>query len=304
MGLIFLFASIIPSESNEKTANALSKYNLIGCLFLLFYSIVFLDSLCPLCTLYYLLSAIASYLLWKGGYNTWKPNLKIIAIWGAISSIISIILINPYPDCVDCDPGSTEDYPEKITKEYYELSYFGDPSQESPFKIHTSTKKFSDAPIRISIFSDFECPFCKVVADQMNDLKRRYGEHLNIQYFFYPLDKKCNKDVTKDFHENSCYAAQLVACAPENFSKLHDEIFNNQERIKDGFLTEFATKNNIVECFRKGKSKDLVLQSIDQAKKYQIKSTPTIIINGRKIEGSLPLESYSILFEAILKKRK
>src|SRR5665647_550995 len=54
VGLMFLFASFMPSQAMEKTASAVSKYNLIGCISLFIYSLVVLRHLCPFCTAYYL----------------------------------------------------------------------------------------------------------------------------------------------------------------------------------------------------------------------------------------------------------
>src|SRR5690606_12655301 len=74
IGAIFLISALMPSEALEKTSSALSKFNFIGCVALFFFSIGALGSLCPFCTVYYILSGVAFFLLWKKGINTWKPD--------------------------------------------------------------------------------------------------------------------------------------------------------------------------------------------------------------------------------------
>ena len=50
VGLLFIFSALMPSAAMEKTANAISKYNFIGCILLFIFSIGALGSLCPFCT--------------------------------------------------------------------------------------------------------------------------------------------------------------------------------------------------------------------------------------------------------------
>jgi hypothetical protein len=62
-----------------------------------------------------------------------------------------------------------------------------------------------------------------VVAEQMPELVRRYGNKINIQYFFYPLDHKCNSNIKNKFHENACDAAMVAACDDKKFAKVNDD---------------------------------------------------------------------------------
>lgn len=300
MGMMFLFSALMPSEAIEKTVNAFSKYNLIGCLVLFVFSLGALGSLCPFCTVYYLLSATAAYLLWKGGLNTWKPDLKVTATWGGIL-LIGGFLLSQHTAGKEKSKNALN---QGIVEQYNKLADLQEPATESPFKIHMSTEKFSDAPIRISVFSDFECPFCKVVAEQMPELIRRYGDKLNIQYFFYPLDHKCNSNIPQRFHENACDAAMLAACDAKKFAEVHDDIFANQEKLKDGILASLAKKHGLDGCIGKEENKNLVIQTINAATQFNLKSTPTIIVNGRKIEGTIPSAQFFAIFEDILKAQK
>ena len=296
IGVMFLFTALMPSESLEKTSNAFSKYNFIGCLILFFFSLGALGSLCPFCTVYYVLSGIAFFLLHKGGLNTWKPDLKITGIWGVILLIGSFFFYK--------HTASEEDVNGRlragIVEQYKKLASLGDPTSESPFKVHLGTKNFSEAPIRIAIFSDFECPFCKVVAEQMPELVRRYGDKINIQYFFYPLDHKCNSNIKNKFHENACDAAMVAACDEKKFAKVHDEIFAEQDKLGSGILKDIADKNDLKGCLENDDIKNKVIATINAATQYNLKSTPTIILNGKKIEGTIPNAHFFAIFDYIL----
>jgi protein-disulfide isomerase/uncharacterized membrane protein len=300
MGLVFMFSALMPSESMEKTANALSKYNFIGCIFLFLFSLGALGSLCPFCTVYYLLSGVAFFLLWKNGINTWKPDLKVAGVWGGLL-LVGAFFMHQHTSSKE---NTRSKLNASIVEQYRKLPSLGDPTQESPYKIHMATTQFSEAPIRISVFSDFECPFCKVVAEQMPELVRRYPKQINIQYFFYPLDAKCNSNVKSRFHENACDAAYLAACDEKKFAEVHDEIFANQEKLKSGVLSDIASKHSLNGCIANEENKNKVITAINAATQFSLKSTPTIIVNGKKIEGTIPSGQFFAIFEDILNGQK
>lgn len=300
VGLLFLFSSLMPSEALERTSSAVSKYNFIGCIILFIYSLAALGSLCPFCTVYYVLSGIAFFLFHKEGIKTWIPDTKVAGAWAVLLIAGSFFMHQT--------TAAKEDTRSKlntsIVEQFNALGVLGDPTTESPFKIHMATEKFADAPIRISVFSDFECPFCKVVAEQMPELIRRYPKQINIQYFFYPLDNKCNSNVKGRFHESACDAAMLAACDEKKFLAVHDDIFANQDKLKTGVLSELAKKHALESCIGNEEMKNKVIATINAATQFNLKSTPTIIVNGKKIEGTIPSGQFFAIFEDILKAQK
>jgi protein-disulfide isomerase/uncharacterized membrane protein len=296
IGVMFLFTSLMPSESLERTASALSKYNFIGCVFLFLFSIGVLGSLCPFCTVYYVLSGIAAFLLWKHGMNTWKPELKTTLFWGTLLLIGSFFMYQNTKGKQDLSSKLNN----SIVTQYRSLPSLGEPDIESPYKIHMATEKWMDAPIRITVFSDFQCPFCKVVAEQMPQLIRRYSKQINVQYMFYPLDAKCNSNVKSRFHDYACDAAMIAACDSKKFPEIHDEIFANQEKLPNGALVDISKKHQLSGCLENDIIKNKVIESINQGTKFNLKSTPTIIVNGKKIEGTIPNSQFFAIFEDLL----
>lgn len=296
VGLLFLFTSLMPSEAMERTASAVSKYNFIGCIALFIFSVGALGSLCPFCALYYVLSGVAAFLLWKYGIGTWSPDIKVAGLWGGLLLVGSFFM---YQNTKAKEELSVR-VSDSIVKQFRNLPSQGEPDMESPYKIHMATEKFSDSPIRITVFSDFQCPFCKVVAEQMPELVRRYPKQVSVQYMFYPLDAKCNSNVKGRFHEHACDAAVIAACDEKKFPEVHDEIFANQDKLEQGVLRDIAKKHNLTNCFDNTEIKNKVIEAINQGTKYNLKSTPTIIVNGKKIEGTIPNRQFFAIFEDIL----
>lgn len=300
VGLLFLFSSLMPSEALERTSSAVSKFNFIGCVTLFIFSLVSLGSLCPFCTVYYILSGLAAFLMWKYGINTWSPDVKVSGVW-------AVILIAGSAFMYQTTAGK-EDVKNKlnasIVDQFSKLAVIGDPDEESPYKIHMSTEKFADAPIRLTIFSDFECPFCKVVAEQIPELVRKYKTQINVQYLFFPLDSKCNSNVKTRMHANACDAAAVAACNTTKFAEVHDEIFAHQDKLGQGALQDIAKKHGLEACLNNTEQMNKVVLAINQSTKFNLKSTPTIILNGKKIEGTIPNVQFFAIFDDILKGSK
>ncbi len=300
VGLLFAIAALMPSLALEKTASAVSKINFIGCVALFLYSLIVLGSLCPFCTVYYVLSGIAAFLLWKHGVDSWTPEVKTTALWGVILLVGAGIF---YSTSAKKKEDQTK-LSAGIVGQYRALANLGEPDQESPYKIHMATEKWADAPLRLVVFSDFECPFCKVVSEQLPDFIRRYGDKINIQYMFYPLDNKCNANMERPMHRNACDAAAVAACDAKKFHEVHDEIFAAQSKLGSGALNDIMKKHNLTNCIDNPDLNTKIVVSINQGTKYNLKSTPTIILNGKKIEGSIPTPQFFAIMDDILAQGK
>ena len=297
IGLIGMLTSIIGKESFERTAKVVFGANLFICIVLFIYSLFVLGSLCPMCTVYYLLSAMIFLLFFK--YSTLP-----IGIDPKVSIIFLFIAIIPSAS-MSYYIGSKESEIESISKQYIlqfnSLKDYGDPTIESPYKIHKTTDKFSDAPIRVTVFSDFQCPYCQAVSDQMPKLIKALDGKINIQYMFYPLDMACNKEMKNAGHASACQAAYLAACSEEKFVEVHDFIFENQSSISPTNLKDWEKKFNLENCFNNKKLKDIVQQTLQAGKQYNLRSTPTIIVNGKKLEGLVPTNNLIDILKSLVK---
>ncbi len=299
MGLLFSISALMPSLALEKTASALSKYNFIGCVILFLISLISLGSLCPFCTVYYVLSGLAAFLLWKYGVDTWTPDVKTTALWGVIALAGAGVFYGTSAKKEEAKNGMNK----SVVAQFWSLPDLGDPDTESPFKIHMATPQWKDAPIRMTIFSDFECPFCKVVSEQIPDFVRHYKGQINIQYMFYPLDNKCNPNMNRPMHQNACDAAMVAACDAKAFPEVHDEIFAAQEKLGSGALQDIMKKHKLKDCLNNPALTTQVVTLINQGTKFNLKSTPTIILNGKKIEGSIPTPQFYAIMDSILEKQ-
>ncbi len=300
VGLIGVMGAIFPSETSEKFSKFVYSLNAVGCLVLLVYSLIALKGLCPFCTVYYVLSFLAVFVFFKNSTVQPFPEAKPIIIYAIVTLIPSVMMYNYYVKTIADQSNLSGQY----IAQYDSLANPGDPAVPSPYRIYSSTEKFSDAPLRVSVFSDFECPFCKVVSNQMAALIAEFKGKINIQYLFYPLDNACNPNIKSSFHKFACKAAYLSACDKNNFSKNHDLIFERQEELSFENLSKWEKELGLTGCFDNKSIQDDVRQTISAGTQYDLKSTPTIIINGRKIEGTIPTVHIKAILRKILKEGK
>ena len=296
VGLVGIFGGIFASEENERFSKLVIYLNAIGCVILLTYSLIALHGLCPFCTVYYVLSFLAAFLFYKNSSVQPFPEVKPFLIYFIMTLVPGLFMFNYYLDNMKQQTSLSSQY----VKQYQNLATPGDPITESPFKIHMGTKEFASAPLRITIFSDFECPFCKVVAEQMRPLINEFKDKINIQYMFYPLDNACNPNIKSSFHQHACKAAYLAACDKSQFATIHDVIFSRQEQLSFENLTLWEKEFGLSECFKNKQVQDEIMQTINAGNQYNLKSTPTMIVNGKKLEGSIPTIHLKAILNSLL----
>ena len=147
-----------------------------------------------------------------------------------------------------------------------------------------------DAPVTVVVFSDFQCPYCRQMADALrNEPRIQAGRQVKIIFRHLPLPT----------HNWAREAAQAAACAQfqnqSAFWQVHDFLFAEQEtltlenlrpRVLDFSkgLTDLDQKM-FRTCIENQMALGTVLKDINVAAIAEIKGTPTVVINGRRLEG-------------------
>lgn len=297
LGLFFLIHSLYSNDEAEKTGKFLALVNLVGCVALFTYSLIALGSLCPVCTLYYIISAAIFFLFWKFSDLPPVPSLKYLLPWAVIFGISAFGAHSYHKEKkVRQDVVNAQ-----IVQQFFKLKVGAQPNSEYAKKLLSSDKK--PAPIRVSMFSDFQCPYCKLLAEDLEKAARQFPGMIEADYYFYPLDSNCNPNVKSAFHPNACKAAYAAYCS-DNFKETHDEIYAHQDALNGDWLDGYIKDNNLTECVENQETKKAVVASIEHGdSKFQVKATPTLIINGVRIKA-LPKSQFLALFKAIIDRQK
>lgn len=164
----------------------------------------------------------------------------------------------------------------------------------------------NNAPVTIVEFADFQCPFCGEWQKTIfQELKSKYIETGKARFVF--MDYAFLGD-------ESTRAAQAARCANDQnrFWEYHDLLYTKQSGENEGAfiddnLKQFAKELKLNEdefnsCFDSNKYASQLNSDIVEADEYGVISTPTIYINGNKLEGILPFSRYEELIETELAK--
>ncbi|MDO9183093.1 MAG: vitamin K epoxide reductase family protein [Bacteriovorax sp.] len=294
IGFFILGGLLIKNEDYERSIYFTIVVNFIGCVLLFSYSLFILKGLCPFCTLYYIVSGLTLLFFYRKSKSI-KPAAGYLAAFALIVLVVSgLTKMN-----VDSKAKAQNDIAGDTLKQFYSLANLGSPKITSEFKIAA----VPNAPIQMVIFSDFECPACKALSELMPQIAARYVGKIDIQYFYYPLDNSCNPNMKNPLHQYACKAAYAASCMPpQNFATTHDEIFQNQDKFESGFLDQYIKSNKLEACVADPKTKEKVVALIAAADPFNIRSTPSYLINGVKIEGALPPAQLFAIMDELLRK--
>ncbi len=144
-----------------------------------------------------------------------------------------------------------------------------------------------DAKVTLVEYSDFECPYCNAARPMLEKAAEKPGVRLCWQPF--PLSG----------HAHAVQAATAALFARDNnkFWAVHDGLFDNQMDITDNLIRELVKKVGLDEkAFAKalasGKYADELTASKDLGKVAGVDSTPSLYLNGRKL--NLPISADSL----------
>jgi uncharacterized membrane protein/protein-disulfide isomerase len=154
----------------------------------------------------------------------------------------------------------------------------------------------ADAKVVIVDFSDFQCPFCKQAYLTLKPILAKYNAQqpgsVKLVLKDFPLDSKCNANVQNGGpHPSACEAAVAVrlARAKNRDVVLEDWLFDNQPSMTSETVRKAAREIGQVTDFQEKYPSmiELVKGDIDFGHSLNVKATPTLFINGVKVEGVL-----------------
>lgn len=150
--------------------------------------------------------------------------------------------------------------------------------------------------LNIVEFADFLCPHCRHMAKELDRFSQKHPDEVSITYRHYPLDQACNPAITRPFHQGSCLLAYASYCAlkQNKFWDMHHAIYDNQEIFEKEGVSKQAilvlaarlglNRAALSACMDEKETKDTILMDVEEANEIGINATPTIFVNGRKMD--------------------
>lgn len=140
------------------------------------------------------------------------------------------------------------------------------------------------ASLRLEVYSDFQCPFCRQLDRQLRTLRGR--PRIEIVHHQYPLDAACNPWVKRTRHPGACLQAQAAICAGRagHYDEFSDRLFDDGTTGSED-LVELATSIGIdraqfAACLISPDSAEWIAGDIREGKRRGVRGTPTVVVDG------------------------
>jgi protein-disulfide isomerase len=150
------------------------------------------------------------------------------------------------------------------------------------------------APVTIVLFSDFQCPFCARVGPTLDEAQRTYGDKVRVVWKHQPLA----------FHPNALPAAKAAEAAREQgkFWQMHDRLFASQRELSPEAYERMAKElgldlRRFQESVRSGKGQARIEDDQRLAARVGAQGTPTMFVNGEKVEGAVPFATLKAVID-------
>lgn len=153
------------------------------------------------------------------------------------------------------------------------------------------------ADLTIVEFGDFACAYCQKAFSTIREVSLKYKNDIKFIWRDYPI--------VSEYSGNLALAAR---CAGEQglFWPMHDKLFQNQGINTADQLIAAANQigadtARFNDCLVKQKYLPQIQKDLDDGQKFGITGTPTYFINGYKIEGDIPYNTFIQIIEGLKK---
>jgi protein-disulfide isomerase len=175
------------------------------------------------------------------------------------------------------------------------------------------TRGAKNAKVVVVNFDDFECPFCSRMHETLfPELLKEYGDRVTFIYKDYPLT---------EIHPWAVHAAVDAGCLADqngdSYWDFADYIHANKQQVDqektpaarfdavDKIALAQGQKHNLdsskLQACIKAQNEDAVRASMKEAESLGVNATPTLFINGQKIDGAVPISEVRAALDAALR---
>jgi len=154
------------------------------------------------------------------------------------------------------------------------------------------------APVTIVEFGDFQCGFCVRAERTLAQIRASYGDAVRIVWRDDPLP----------FHERANATAELAREAraekgDAGFWAAHDALLAARGELSDGALESLSRRlgldpTRVAAAIAQNRYEDGIDDDLEIADDVGAEGTPTFFINGRRLVGAQPLESWKPIIDS------
>ncbi len=191
-----------------------------------------------------------------------------------------------------------------------------DPYADTMSKINTTgrpTRGAKASKVVVVNFDDFECPFCSRMHQELfPEILKEYGDRIVFIYKDYPL-VEIHPWATHAAVDANCLAAQNS----DAYWDFADYIHANQREVSNektpgarlealDRLTMLQGQKHSLDTVKlqsciKAQDESVVKASMKEAEAIGVEATPTLFVNGEKIDGAVPPNDLRAALDRALK---
>lgn len=156
----------------------------------------------------------------------------------------------------------------------------------------------SAAPVTLVEFSDFQCPYCVAAVPQIQALLKAFPTQVKLIFKQYPLDN----------HSQAAFAATAALAAQKQgkFWQMHDALFAHHDDLSQPNVLAIAKGLGLdMQRFQADLKSPAVQQTVQKdiadGDRAGVPGTPTLYIDGQRLNGPVILEVLKPIIEAELK---
>jgi protein-disulfide isomerase len=174
------------------------------------------------------------------------------------------------------------------------------------------TRGNKDAKVIAVNFDDFECPYCSRMHQTLfPQLLKEYGDRVAFIYKDFPLSE-IHPWATHAAVDANCLASQSNDAYWDFADYIHSHQSDvNSEKSRDG---QFGALDRLallqgqqhsldgakLQACMKAQKDDAVKASVKEGEGLGVEATPTLFVNGEKIDGALPVNDVRSVFDRAL----
>lgn len=153
----------------------------------------------------------------------------------------------------------------------------------------------ADAPVKVVIYEDFLCPYCRELEDSTRDFLRESAATGKVQVEYRPINLLT--DYSYSARSLNAWAAVLKHGTPQQALKLHDLLYQHQpyETASDNtsdediaaLVAEAGADSAQVKSALKIQDAEFFATAQKELVQADIQGTPTVLINGKVQTGSV-----------------
>jgi protein-disulfide isomerase len=160
----------------------------------------------------------------------------------------------------------------------------------------------SGAPVVMVLFSDFQCPACRTMEQRIVGVRKQVAQPFTVVFRHLPLP----------IHPMAPAAAQAAECAglQGRFEPMKNALFHNQPVLGVAEWKEIAREATVPDlaefdrCRSSGGGAARIRADSIAAARLNAKGTPTVLIDGRRYDGTPSQAQLQSLIEEALRRSR